>query len=270
MKPRLAKKTPRILLFESLPHKSQMRSLIPEDESRHLISVLRLQDGDLIEGLDGKGNHALLKLQMEAKKAFAIWVENLPPASNQTPQVFPVEIHLGIPKGEAMEWICEKATELGIRAIHPWVSSHCVVDALAKGPEKFQQRWQTIADQAMKQCGRLERLTVHSPKRLSPSTAPQKKDGQIGFFLDEIETLAESRDRDLLKLLTNSPLHAINAGQPIQLWIGPEGGWSDEERGFLPRNLGVQKASLGHLVLRSETAALVAMSLTTACLRNAR
>jgi len=270
MKQSSNRKPPRVLLFENYSQKLDARLSIPEDELRHINSVLRLREGDLFEGLDGKGRHAHFRLSFEGKKGFGIFVEALPLPAPLEPQVLPVSLHLGVPKGEAMEWICEKATELGVQEIHPWVTAHTVVDPLGKGAEKFQNRWQTLSDQALKQCGRLHRMTVHPPKKLNSSTAPQRKEGQMGFFFDEIETSVESRERDLLNLLQNSDLKSVTSSLPLQLWVGPEGGWSEEERGFLPRNLKLSRSSLGHLVLRAETAALSALCLSTAALRNRR
>jgi 16S rRNA (uracil1498-N3)-methyltransferase len=264
------KKPPRVLLFDGLPRQNAPKVSIPEDEARHLSSVLRLKDGDPIEGLDGKGNHSLLRLQYEGKKLVAHFLSPLEPEVASAPQTLPIVLHIGVPKGEAMEWVCEKATELGVLAIQPWVTAHTVVDPLSKGVEKFQGRWQTLSDQALKQCGRLKRLTVYPPKKLSASTAPQKKPGQIGFFLDEIETQSAFSESELLPRLLHAPLQTLSLENPLQLWVGPEGGWSDEERSFLPRNLGLERASLGHLVLRAETAAIAAMSLATSALRNRR
>ena len=70
-------------------------------------------------------------------------------------------------KADAMSWAIEKAVELGVSRLTPVIADHCVVK-LTKGPTEFRERWQRIADQALKQCGRLERMTIEDPRRASP------------------------------------------------------------------------------------------------------
>jgi RsmE family RNA methyltransferase len=70
---------------------------------------------------------------------------------------------MAVLKSQAMEWVIEKSVELGVEEVIPVLTAHTVVQIKNKGPELFQERWQKIADQALKQCGRLNQMVIHKP-----------------------------------------------------------------------------------------------------------
>jgi 16S rRNA (uracil1498-N3)-methyltransferase len=242
------------VLCSSLPEPESPRRLL-DSEAHHLLRVLRLKEGDRVEALDGSGRSVLARLRLKSGEA---WLEFDGGGRKASETRSPVVLELAVLKGDAMEWVIEKAAELGVTEIVPVLSKRTVVQVGKKGPELFQQRWQKIADQALKQCGRLERMEVRTPALLADLLSQKLSPDQPRWFLDE-----EARETSA------SLLSQVQKGRTpgAHLLIGPEGGWDDEERALISKTPGVHGASLGPLVLRAETAALFAVSIVTAALR---
>jgi 16S rRNA (uracil1498-N3)-methyltransferase len=237
---------------------------IPADEAKHLLSVFRLKDGDTVEAIDGKGALTVATLRVRGKSAL---LEAKPSdevtgnlAKERSIEVVPIVLELAVLKGPAMEWAIEKAVELGIERVTPIITAHTVVQLDRKGPEVFRERWQRIADQALKQCGRLTRLVIDLPESLEEvlRTHPDKTQRYWGneSARDELPTLSQRM---------NSQDVSTRA---LHITIGPEGGWSDSEKQLL--KTGGQPVSLGPLVLRAETAALFAISVASSHFRGAK
>jgi 16S rRNA (uracil1498-N3)-methyltransferase len=258
-------------------------TLLSEEEARHAIKVYRLQQGDRVEVLDGQGHAVIASLRLNSQGVWLDYIEPSPlveesvPSSN--PRVSPsLILEVAILKGEAMEWVIEKAVELGCAEVHPLLTAHTVVQIDRKGPEAFQGRWQKIADQALKQCGRTQRLLVGLPtpleqklsesaSRVEPqlnhdSAASPNAQAKLRLWADES---ARSLDPGLHWI--SAIQHKITQGEfaSIHLLIGPEGGWSTAEREILRRapapGFTHQVIGLGPLILRAETAALASLSL---------
>lgn len=243
------------------PHRP---TVLEETEATHATRVLRLTDGDLVEAIDGKGHAALAKLRTRNGPTRLEFHEKHESELSSVEQTVPVILETAVLKGDAMEWVVEKAVELGVQTLVPVLSAHTVVQMDRKGPEAFQERWQKIADQALKQCGRLAALEVKLPIAL-PELLGKKITGARIWF-DEAE---RGQSQTLLRFLEKARTKNIS---PLHLLIGPEGGWSQNEREILtrettnaPEKLFV--ASLGPLVLRAETAAIMATSVVAADFR---
>ena len=253
----------RRILCPQLP-KANRPALLVESEAKHATQVLRLSDGDTVEAIDGQGQAiaAILRTLHGPVRLELPHTQETPLLARQSPQgsVLPVVLEMGILKGDAMEWVVEKCVELGVKTLIPVTTDHTVVQTKNKGPEAFQERWQKIADQALKQCGRLDRMEVQLPQRLSLvlKDAPQNAQ-RIRFFCDELTT-----DNP------NTLIHACRSvllREEYRILIGPEGGWSRAERDLLTKE--ASRINLSPLVLRAETAAIFSVSLLTASLRDA-
>ena len=257
----------RRILCPQLP-KANRPTVLPETEATHAVRVLRLKDGDTVEAIDGQGHsvpailrthHGPPRLEV-AGTASAAWV---PPRSEAEGAVVPLVLEMAVLKGDAMEWVIEKAVELGARRLVPTLTAHTVVQVKTKGPEAFRERWQKIADQALKQCGRLERMEVELPIRLDELIAKNPASEQvIRFWCDEA---APDTTPDLIGALRLREPLQLDGSTQIRLLIGPEGGWSESERGLLAP--AAEVITLGPLVLRAETAAIYGTSLIAAAFR---
>ena len=244
-------------LCDSIPNIAHAQIELPENEAKHLTSVLRLKTGDEIELLDGKGNRARALLILKEKRAIAELISA--PFQDAKLNSLPIDLYLSMIKGEAMEWTIEKATELGVRSIIPVETEFTVVRIQKKGADAFQERWQKIADQSLKQCGRLERLTVEAP--ISFEDTLLKASPLI--WLDE--RLADhAPEAEHLSPLLSQP--QISSLKKFNLLVGPEGGFSSAERNRLLQlttgaNRAILRTHLGSIILRAETAALLGISL---------
>ncbi len=231
---------------------------LDEHEGHHLTRVFRLPEGAQVEALDGKGHSVVATLRLrggqvylEASGERTVSVEALP--SSQT---VPVRFEMAILKGDAMEFAIEKAVELGVTTLCPVMTDHTVVQVKAKGPEVFQGRWQKIADQALKQCGRLTALEILPPTPLDEVVASNP--------LSELvpRLWLEESIRERTPLLNEWLAARDPVPEGLTVLIGPEGGWSVAEKDLLARTAHTHPVSLGPLVLRAETAAIAA---ATAC-----
>lgn len=233
---------------------SQNRYEIPSGEAKHLTQVLRLGPEDEFEIIDGHGHFAKAKLFFRDKQVMGELLEK--PQTLASRCSFPIHLRMCIIKGDAMEWVVEKATELGVREFTPIESEFCVVKTHKKGADSFQERWQKIADQALKQSGRLDRMKINSPIDFETSL----KGSDSLFWLDE--TLSQNPDatQHFSRQLENAKTPEISA------IIGPEGGFSPQERSRLLQltegdRREIKRSHLGAIILRAETAALAAISM---------
>lgn len=248
------------------PHLPSPHFPVPlsEAEARHAIQVLRLREGDQVEVIDGKGNLAIATLRL---KGDIPRLEFIPPSQYPIDQrlqrsvSFPLTLEISVLKGEAMEWVVEKSVELGVQTLTPVITDRTVVQMKRKKPEEFRDRWQKIADQALKQCGRLDRLEISPPvsfKDLFLQTAHSSP--FVRIWCDEKSYKEAPHLLDFLKL-------NVKQLSPLKILIGPEGGWSESERELLNQTIDQTqcfRVELGPLILRAETAALFAISLVTA------
>jgi 16S rRNA (uracil1498-N3)-methyltransferase len=246
------------VLCARLPQPGRLEPVAAK-EAEHLTRVLRLRDGDELEALDGQGHAAKVTLRLRGGAPFLEFLENV--ASSGPAGVVSLTLEMAILKGEAMEWVVEKAVELGVKTLVPLVTVNTVVQIKNKGPEAFRERWQKIADQALKQCGRFERLEVLSPVAFKDWVATPL--GAPRLWCDETAKGAAAGSTDLAQWLL-----AAKGLQKCSLLIGPEGGWNEVERHLLEADSKLTaRISLGPYILRGETAALYAVSLVIASLR---
>jgi 16S rRNA (uracil1498-N3)-methyltransferase len=253
-------------LADELPTPQKKIQLSPQ-ESHHLMRVLRKEVGDIIEVLDGKGRAVVGRISSMAPadtrsgSSICVEVEFLRPSPQADSSAgITIELVIGVLKGEAMEWVIEKSVELGVDRVVPLILDHSVVKVDGKGPDFFQSRWQRLADQALKQCGRTQTLEVATP--LSLKNWLKTKRNEKPYFFDE--TLQQGSGAHFLSVLLrlrSEPQGGLNKNW--SLLIGPEGGWSDRER--LDLISGCERVHLGvNRVLRAETAAIQAVALASA------
>lgn len=248
---------------EKLPRET-WASPLSDDEKRHALTVLKLRPGEIVEAIDGSGRSVFAKLKARDDAWVLESSSDLGPGRIASPrEVVPLSLIVGIPKAEAMEWIIEKATELGVAEIIPVSVQFSVVDVKKKGEEFFQARWQKIADQALKQCERLTRLKVAKPRPLSEWLGEIHSQAQTESAFFAAET-ARSDQANLRQAIEGHPID-----RHAWVLIGPEGGFSPNEIEQIT-HFGIRPVSLGPLILRAETAALYIASNWVDFFRNSK
>lgn len=217
------------------------------DESRHLSQVLRLRPGDHIAVIDGSGEEHEAEIVTVGKTE--VTAKRL---TTCTPDVEPaIEITLlqGIPKSDKMDYIVQKAVELGVSRIVP-VRTAFVVGKDTADMTKRLERWNRIAREAVKQSRRTSVPEVMAP--VSLEEAIRVYQGDLGVLLYENE-----RKKDLKALLK---WYTMNRYHRLSLLVGPEGGISPAEAEYLAL-CGFQSVTLGNRILRTETASLAALAI---------
>ena len=217
------------------------------EESRHLSQVLRLRLGDRIAVFDGSGEeHEAELLSVGKTEAVARRI------STSVPDVEPpVEVTLlqGLPKSDKMDYIVQKAVELGVARIVPVRTEH-VVGRDAHDMTGRVERWNRIAKEAAKQSRRTRIPQVMMP--VSLQDAVRGYHGDLDVLLYEHE-----RKKDLKALLK---WYTMNRYHRLSLLVGPEGGISPAEAEYLAL-CGFQSVTLGSRILRTETASLAALAI---------
>jgi 16S rRNA (uracil1498-N3)-methyltransferase len=148
-----------------------------------------------------------------------------------------------------------------------------VIQIKNKGPEAFRDRWQKIADQALKQCGRLNRMEVSLPISLEDLLSQSSEESShLRLWCDEAGT---SESPYILNVLQENSSAPADSKKPWRLLVGPEGGWSHLERELLLKESQLSsggrisiRVHLGSLILRAETAALFGISLMASIQRS--
>jgi 16S rRNA (uracil1498-N3)-methyltransferase len=220
-------------------------------EARHALHVLRLKRGDLVTVLDGAGNEFMCAVEGCARNVVTLSVslKNFVPAAPCA-----IILLIGVPKGKIIESIIQKAVELGARRIVPLLTERVVMQVDGKGAEGKRDKWQTVAVEAIKQCG-----AAWLPKVEAPVTMEQFLARKENFDLSFAGSLQKERrhPRDVLREFETK--HG-RLPQSVGVWIGPEGDFTLEELQAI-ENSGAQPVSLGKLVLRVETAAIYCLSI---------
>ncbi len=214
----------------------------PESEARHASQVLRLAAGDRVEIFDGTGRAAQAELTEVGKRGVVAKILREWREERARPAIHLV---VALIKNERFDWLVQKATELGAASLRPVAAERSVVKLAGKDADKRRSRWMQAAVEAAKQCGHLV-LPEIFPVVSAAEAFRAAPDGLRGI----------------------PALHPGGAGLPdffsdtpdnITFAIGPEGDWTADEMASA-RDAGFAPLDLGRHVLRSETAAIFALS----------
>lgn len=230
---------------------------LPPDAARH-VQVLRLQPGDSLTLFNGAAAGGEFEARVQQMGRSTVCVQIGAHHAIEREALRPVHLLAGITAGERMQWLIEKATELGAASITPIACERSVLKLKAERADKKQAHWQSIAIAACEQCGRNRVPTVHPAQSLAHALAQLPQWAQQPQ--QEPHTMGQ---RFVLSLQTDSqPLRtALKESQDAPLWLlsGPEGGLSAAEES-LARTHGFSPITLGARVLRAETAPLAALA----------
>jgi 16S rRNA (uracil1498-N3)-methyltransferase len=209
--------------------------------ANHVARVLRLRAGDAVTLFNGDGWDYPGRVRSLAGQRVEVELGARAPGLPESPLA--VDLLQGVARGERMDLVVQKATELGVARILPVLAGRSVVRLDARQAQRKQAHWQAIAISACEQCGRSRVPVIVLPRSLAESLAEEGL--PAGRFM----------------LAPGAPV-ALNALAPgtagVALLIGPEGGLTDAERAAASQ-AGFEPRALGPRILRTETAALVAL-----------
>lgn len=215
-------------------------------QSHYLVRVLRLREGDPVQVFDGRGRRFAATLDSATRDACVLDIRDTGTCEPQPP--LRITLAQCLATGDKMDWIIEKAVELGVWRIVALQAERCQLRLDAERGERKLEHWRRIVEAACMQCGQ-DRL----PELIGPARLP-----------DWVRTTqGQARPSSLLLLQPDAPralstIDVLGTGS-ITLLIGPESGFSDSEvRSALQS--GFEPVRLGNRVLRTETAGLAAIA----------
>lgn len=246
---------PRFFIESALAAETDMP--LPEAVVRH-VQVLRLNPGDDITLFDGRGgSHAATLVEIGKRHALAR-IGSHDPSEAEPP--FRVTLAQGLAAGDKMDWLIEKAVELGVAAIQPLQAARSVVRLSAERAQKRHAHWQALIEAACEQCGR---------NRL-PEVAPVANlEAWLGLQANPATALgtrmlvSPRASQSLVSFATEQRNALLDGG--VTLLIGPEGGLAPDEEAAALR-IGFTSVSLGPRILRTETAGLACLATLNAVL----
>ncbi len=215
------------------------------DDANHISRVLRMKPGEHVTACDETGCEYETVVRQTGQTVLLDVVSSMQ-SQNEPP--YKAVVFQALVKGDRFDTVLQKSTELGVAEIVPVICSRCTVKLTPSEYGKKVERWQRIAYEAAKQCGRAVIPKVQNP-------IP---------FMEAVKLAAES-DLPLFcyEGEGTKPLPAIckDVAEPktVSVLIGPEGGYSDEEAEFAREN-GLNMTGLGRRILRTETAAPFVLS----------
>ncbi|MCL4771010.1 MAG: 16S rRNA (uracil(1498)-N(3))-methyltransferase [Burkholderiaceae bacterium] len=219
---------------------------LPPGAARH-VQVLRMQPGDAITlfhgGIDGPGGEFEATVTRMGRSEVLARIGTHHAVEREAARA--VHLLAGITANERMDWLVEKATELGVASITPLLAERSVLKLKGERADKKLAHWQAVAVAACEQCGRNRVPTLHPAQTLADWLQAPPQDGQ----------------RLLLSLRPGTqPLHAAAPGHTGLVFLsGPEGGLSGTEEDLALAH-GFAPVTLGPRVLRAETAPLAALA----------
>jgi 16S rRNA (uracil1498-N3)-methyltransferase len=231
----------------------QSQLVLPEGPSTHIARVLRLRAGAALTLFDGRGGEFEATVLAVEKRGVRVQLG----AHHTIERESSVALTLlqCVIRAERMDFIVQKATELGVAAIVPVQSRHGVVRLDEPAMERRQRHWQAVAIGACEQCGRNRIPQLRAPVSYEVACAGSAA-GVEGPGAHARVLLDPTGSRSLAQALESSPLKPLTA---VSMLIGPEGGFGEDEIA-LARDHGFQICSLGPRVLRAETAPIAALA----------
>lgn len=215
-------------------------------DAEHLVRSLRAEPGQVFELSD---NRDLYLAQVETARKSLVSFRVLEKLPQPVPSVH-ITVVAALIKFDRFEWLIEKVTELGVAVIQPLDATRSE-EGLAQAARKRQARWEKIGNEASQQSRRAH-LPVIQPDVRSVKTL--KIDASVKFLLDESAAAPP--------ILSRLP-EQRRPEDRVALMVGPEGGWTDEERAWATEN-GWVSCSLGNTILRAETAATAGVAIIQA------
>ncbi|WP_242111618.1 16S rRNA (uracil(1498)-N(3))-methyltransferase [Luteimonas aquatica] len=220
------------------------RLRLPDGAAAHLVRVLRLAAGDGCVLFNGDGHDYDARIVAADKRGAEAEVVAARAVANESP--LRIVLVQGIARGEKMDWILQKATELGVAAFVPVSSERSEVRLDAERADKRLAHWRSVVVAACEQSWRARVPEVAPPRGLAEAAAALPREG-LRLLLDP-----EAAD-------SVQSLPGVDGDATLVLAVGPEGGWSPRDRALLA-DAGFAGLRLGPRILRTETAGMAAIA----------
>lgn len=233
-------RTPRIFLDQSLTV-GEVCSL-PRDRSHYVSRVLRLREDRPLVVFNGQGGEFMARLTEVRNNEVTVEVESHLDVDRESP--LKTELAIGISRGDRMDWIIQKATELGVHEISPLYTERTEVKLRGPRLEKKQEHWRQVTVSACEQCQRNRLPRLNEPVVLTDFLGNCRSNSKLIMHPD-----TEGRS-----------LFGAEKPAGVTILVGPEGGFSEEEVELAKRQ-GFATWQLGPRVLRTETAPVAALAL---------
>lgn len=217
-------------------------AVIDGADARHIGGALRMAVGEKLTLCDGAGTDYAATITAIGKDTVTLTVDRAAPSA--TEPTLAVTLYMGMPKGDKLEFVIQKAVELGVTAVVPVVTARSIVRVGGKDAEKKQVRLQRIAAEAAGQCGRGIIPTVHAPIDFKAALARLSQENTLLCYEGGGAPIGE----------LTSPTDTA-----ISLVVGPEGGFAPDEVAAVTA-VGGRIATLGPRILRCETAPIAALA----------
>lgn len=215
----------------------------------HIRNVLRLEEGDWVVACNGQGKDYVSRIFMIDKDQVVLHVEKVQDTGTELRTK--ITLFQGIPKKEKMEFIIQKAVELGVYEIVPVMMKRCVVKFTdEKKMSKKQERWQAIAEAAAKQCDRGIIPVVHAPVTIEEAFDMSKSLAYNMIPYELQDGIDQSREIVAYACTQES----------VGIFIGPEGGFEAKEVEQAVAG-GIEPITLGKRILRTETAGMALLAI---------
>lgn len=227
-------------LFVDLPLAAGQTLDLPPGPTRHA-QVRRVQPGDELLLFDGRGGEWRARVLAMRRQAVQVQLQAFVDVDRELPLA--VTLAVGMPANERMDWLVEKATELGVAALQPLLCERSVLRLDGERAERKREHWQAQAAAAAEQCGRTRVPRLRPVRRL----ADWLQDGDL------------PATRWLLSPLVSQGPQRPGAGAAVVLLSGPEGGLTPDEESAA-QAAGFVALQLGPRVLRAETAPLALLA----------
>lgn len=224
-------------------------------DAHHMRDVLRMQPGEEAEAADEQGMVYRCRVEKLDADEVMLAIQTVSASENELP--VDITLFMGLPKFEKMELIVQKAVELGASRIVPVAMKRSVVKLDEKKAKNKVQRWQAIAEAAAKQAKRGRIPEVGDVVSFKAALSEAAAAGRMIVPYECAEGIAKTRQ----------VLSSLTPGEKIAVFIGPEGGFGLDEIGAA-KDAGAEIITLGHRILRTETAAITALSLLMVAAEN--
>jgi 16S rRNA (uracil1498-N3)-methyltransferase len=223
---------------------------LPAEAAQHLVRVLRLEAGDVLRVFNGRGGEFDASIESIARSAVSVRIGTYHAIDRESP--LQVTLLQGIARGEKMDLILQKATELGVAAVTPVTTLRSTVRLADDTADRKLAHWRGVLTGACEQSGRNRIPTLGAACAL-PAAISAQGQAQLKLLLEP------DADAGNLKALLAAAFHSAMRNPDICLLVGPEGGLDPQEI-LLARQAGFVSCQLGPRVLRTETAALAALA----------